>query len=310
MNFQSAGVAILVLIFSSSATAVDLDLIDTAIADPDQAVIDALIGPGSGISVVPGSVSFVGRVGDGNEAQSALFSNFSLAPNSGTGPTVTIDDGVLLTSGVANLPLVNTVNQWDHNEAGVTSPATGGNTDLEGLVGLDTNDQNVISFDFTLDNPADTGIALDLVFGSDEFPTQTVTDIFGFFIDGVNFAEFPSGALIGNNDDSQFIDNPLGDGTYDIEYNGFTPRFEIIGSVDPGQTTHTAIIALADTNDAIYDSGAFIANIRGTTEGPGIGGPGPDPTELRSVPTIGGLGQLVLLLTLLSIGVFSVRARL
>ncbi len=112
-----------------------------------------------------------------------------------------------------------------------------------------------------------------------------MTDIFGFFVDGVNFAEFPSGSLIGNNDDTQFIDNPVGGGVYDIEYNGITPRFTIIGDVDPGLTSQTALIALADTNDSIFDSGAFVSNVRGTDETGGIGGPGPGPgrLDLRSL---------------------------
>jgi len=297
-------------LLASSALAIDLDLIDTSVADPEQAVIDALVGPGANITVVPGSVQFVGRIGDNNEAQSALFSNFNLAPNSGSGPTVTIGDGVLLTSGVANIPLTNTDNQWDHNPAGVSAPATGANADLAALAGVSTNDQNFIQFQFTLDNPDDTGIAIDLVFGSDEYPTQSVTDIFGFFVDGVNFAEFPSGDLIGNNDDTQFIDNPVGGGVYDIEYNGITPLFTIIGDVDPGLTTHTALIALADTSDSIFDSGAFVSNVRGTDETGGIGGPGPGPTTSPfAVPVGGTLSQLTLMLALMLAGLFVLRAR-
>lgn len=299
----------LVLLLASPTWAVDLDLIDSSVADPDQAVIDALIGPGSGISVVPGSVDFIGRVADGDEAQSAFYSNFSLAPNFGSGPTVEIDDGVFLTSGVADIPLMNTVNKWDHDQVGVTSPGTGANALLSALSGSSTNDQNVISFEFTLDNPGDTGIALDLVFGSDEYPTQLVTDIFGFFVDGVNYAEFPSGELIGNNDDSQFIPNPVGDGLYDIEYNGVTPRFQIVGLVDPNETTHTAVIALADTSDSIYDSGAFIANLRGTDEEGGIGGPGPEFGAPIAVPATGWQGQLLMLLMMMAIGLFAMRAR-
>lgn len=295
-------------LLATSALAIDLNLIDTSVTDPDQAVIDALVGPGSNITVVPGSVQFVGRSGDGNEAQSALFSNFNLAPNSGAGPTVTIGDGVLLTSGVANIPLTNTVNQWDHIAAGVSAPGTGGNADLTALAGTTTNDQNFIQFQFTLDNPADTGIAIDLVFGSDEFPTQDVTDIFGFFVDGVNFAEFPSGDLIGNNDDTQFIDNPVGSGLYDIEYNGITPRFTIIGEVDPGLTTHTVLIALADTSDDIFDSGAFVSNVRGTDQGGGIGGPDPTPSPV-AVPVGGMVSQLALMIALMLAGLLGLRTR-
>ncbi|NBB91971.1 MAG: hypothetical protein GVY32_02240 [Gammaproteobacteria bacterium] len=308
-SLLSLAVGSVATLFASSALAFDLDLIDTSVADPEQTVIDALVGPGSNITVVPGSVQFIGRTGDGNEAQSALFSNFSLT---GAGQTITIDNGVLLTSGVANLPASNTVNQWDHGAASVSAPGTGSSAELSTLSGTSTNDQNVISFEFTLDNPADTGIAMDLVFGSDEFPTQSVTDIFGFFVDGVNFAEFPSGQLIGNNDDTQFLDNPVGGSDFAIEYNGITPRFTIIGTVDGSLSTHTAIIAIADTNDAIFDSGAFVANIRGTEEEGGIGGPPPGPgpaTPAFSVPVNGPVGMLVLLLTLMATGLVILRNR-
>ncbi len=302
-------VAAAAMFATSSAWAVTLNLVDSSVADPETAVINAIQASSPGFTIVPGSVQFIGRVADGNEAQTALFSNFNLAPNSGASPTVTIDDGVLLTNGIANLPSTNTVGQWDHDAVSVLPPSTGSNALLEALSSLNTFDQNVIQFEFTLDNPSDTGLAFDLVFASDEFPTQSVTDIFGFFVDGQNYAVFPNGDLIGNNASSQFIDNPVGGGVYDIEYNGFTQNFTVIGSIDPMAMTHTAVIAIADTNDSIFDSGAFIANLRATNQGPGIIGPGA-PTMSFAVPAIDKFGSMLLILSIMVLALGVLRNRL
>ena len=53
---------------------------------------------------------------------------------------------------------------------------------------------------------------------------QNVTDVFGFFVDGVNFARFANGQLISNTpgNPTNFIANPVGGGLYGIEYNGLT----------------------------------------------------------------------------------------
>lgn len=293
--------------------AIDLELIDSSVANPEQTLIDALVQPGSGITVVPGSVQFIGRVGDGNLAQSAVFRNFLLSPQSaiaggGLPDTVEIDDGIFLTSGVANIPATNTVNQWDHGSAGVAAPGTGDNADLSALAGVSTNDQNVLTFQFTLDNPGDNALTIDFVFGSDEFPTQSVTDVFGFFVDGVNYAEFPSGSLVGNNDDSQFIDNPVGSGLFAIEYNGFTPRFSVVGPVDGGLSTHTAVIAIADTSDSIFDSGVFVSSARGGSGSGGIGG-GDEPIEFIPVPVMNATGLIVFSMLMLLPGLAGLRSR-
>ncbi|HTE16607.1 MAG TPA: choice-of-anchor L domain-containing protein, partial [Burkholderiales bacterium] len=190
-------------------------VIDTNIAAPvAETLSNAVLASGSGITIVGGSQTFQGNV---NTPQSGTYTGFNLAPSSGSTPTLTLPDGILLTSGHANLPLTNTQNGFSN---ALTQPASGANTLLSTLSGTNTNDSNVISFNFTVD-PGKTSVSAKFVFGSDEFPTQSVTDIFGFFVDGVNYAKFPSGELISNTpgNPTNFILNPVGSGLYGIEYN-------------------------------------------------------------------------------------------
>ncbi len=95
---------------------------------------------------------------------------------------------LVLTSGSANLPLTNTTNQFNP-----VFPASGSNALLGALSAsaggtAATNDANVISFDFTV-AAGMTSVSAQFVFGTDEFPTQSVTDIFGFFVDGCELRE-------------------------------------------------------------------------------------------------------------------------
>lgn len=301
-----------ILFLSAPLAALNITLLDSSFDDPEQTLLEAVLASNPGVSIVPGSVNFVGRVGDDNLAQSALYSNFSLAPSSGNTPTVEIADGILLTSGVANFPLTNTINNWSQGGQGTTQPGTGGNALLTALAGSSTFDQNVLEFQFTLDNPDDNAVTIDIVFGSEEYPTQSVTDIFGFFVDGINFAFFEDGSLIANNAATDFIDNPVGEGLYDIEYNGITRRLTITGLVDPEVSPHTAVIAIADTSDTIFDSGVFVSSFRAGTadNGGGIGEPSPvEPIPAVSVPVMGLGGSALFILLMLVFGLIAVRFR-
>jgi hypothetical protein len=309
---RKPALALAALLATAPVAALNINLIDSSVADPAQTLLDALVAPGSGVTVVPGSVNFIGRVGDGNLAQSATYSNFNLAPAVGNGPTVQIDDGIFLTSGVANIPLTNTREDWSHGAPGISQPDTGSNALLSALSGSSTFDQNVLQFQFTLDNPNDNAVNIEIVFGSDEYPTQEVTDIFGFFIDGENFAFFEDGSLIANNPATDFIDNPVGSGLYNVEYNGITRTLTITGLVDPEAGPHTAVIAIADTTDPIYDSGVFVANFRATeADDGGIGPPPPPPPPVApvAVPSMNLGGSLIFILMMLVLGLFATRMR-
>ena len=244
-------------------------LIDTNVgATPETLLSNALAGAGSGITIVGGTETYQGNA---TNPQSGTYTGFNLAPSSGSTPTLTLQDGILLTSGHSDLPLTNTVNGFSNNIGAGTS--SGGNAELSALSGKTTFDANMIGFDFTV-AAGITSVSAQFVFGTDEFPTQSVTDIFGFFIDGVNFAQFPGGELISNTpgNPTNFISNPVGGGLYGIEYNGLTQVFNVTGLLDMALGTHTFLMGVADTNDTIYDSGVFIAGLTaGEDTGGGIG---------------------------------------
>lgn len=255
------------------------------VSDPATAgaiLFSAVQAPGSGITVQPG----VTHQGNTSIAQSGTYSGFTLSPSSGSTPTLVLPDGVFLTSGTVNMPTTNTLDEFS------VDSGSGPNALLTTLAGTPTNDANVISVAFTV-APGNNAVTATFVFGTDEFPTQAVTDIFGFFVDGVNWARFPSGEPISNTPGSptNFISNPVGGGLYPIEFNGLTQAFQVTGILDPSLSVHTLTIGIADTFDSRFDSGVFIGGLRATiaTNGGGIGQPG-GPTGIPEPATLALLG--------------------
>ena len=252
---------------------------------------NALLAPGSGINVVGGSATYQGT-NSSTFQQSATYTGFNLAPSSGSTPTLTLPNGMFLTTGNANLPKTNTLNNFTgqsgsgaNAQLGALSASAGGTST--------TFDANVLSFDFTVASGI-TSVSAQFVFGTDEFPTQTVTDIFGFFVDGVNFAKFSNGQLISNTpgNPTNFISNPVGAGLYGIEYNGLTQVFTVTGILGAGTGgVHTLTIGIADTSDSIFDSGVFIGDLKAGTATGGGGIPTvPEPETYALM--IAGLGVL------------------
>ena len=283
---KKALILILALIgFSGPAAAL---VITTNVgATPETTLSNALLGASSGISIVGGSETYQGN---STFPQSGTYTGFNLAPSSGSTPTLVLPDGILLTSGHSDLPLTNTVNNFSNNIGSTTG--SGSSAELSTLSASaggssTTNDANLIGFDFTV-GAGITSVEAQFVFGTDEFPTQSVTDIFGFFVDGVNYAQFPGGELISNTpgNPTNFISNPVGGGLYDIEYNGLTQVFDVAGLLDLSLSTHTFLMGVADTSDSIWDSGVFIAGLTAgtTTGGGGICDPATDPFQCQGPP--------------------------
>ena len=271
MHTRMLHIAVAAALTLGSTSAMAL-VINTTLPTPASTLAAAVQAPTSGISIIGGTQTYQGNA---SFPQSGTYSGFVLAPNSGTTPTLTLPDGVLLTSGHSNMPMTNTVNNFS-NTIGAGS-GSGPNATLGALSASaggtsTTHDANVISFQFTVSGGANA-VTAQFVFGTDEFPTQSVTDIFGFFVDGVNYAKFPNGQLISNTpgNPTNFINNPVGGGLYNIEYNGLTQVFNVTGLLDMSLTTHTIMIGVADTSDSIYDSGVFIGGLQATTAGGGGG---------------------------------------
>ena len=248
---------------STGASALVITTINNA-ANAITTLLPAVLAPASGINVVGGSETYQGT-NTANLQQSGTYTGFNLAPSSGSTPTLVMSNGIFLTSGNANIPLTNTVNNF------VGQSGSGSNTLLSTLSGGSTNDANALTFSFTV-AAGQNAVSAKFLFGTDEFPTQSVTDIFGFFVDGVNFAKFPNGSLIANNGATNFISNPVGGGLYGIEYNGLSNVLDVTGLLNLSLTTHTISIAIADTGDTIFDSGVFVAGLQaGVSACSGIG---------------------------------------
>jgi hypothetical protein len=276
---------------STPALATSFALYDPA--NPASDLVNALVAPGSGINVVGGSASFVGIAG-----QTSFTSGVNLDADASFRPagTFAIGDGLLLTSGIGNPPLTNTDPSFDG------SLGTPGNAIFNGIPGCtqcgSTFDANILSFSFTAD-PGITSIRLDFIFGSDEFPDQGVSDIAAVIVDGTNFAFFQDGAPltfeVTSINEDYFNNNFGGPLNLDIEYDGVTRTLLLVGILDPALTTHSVQIAIADTEDTIFDSGLFVANLRGGTDTDGgIGGGGGTPVPLPGSLLLLGSGLAAL----------------
>ncbi|GAB2695215.1 choice-of-anchor L domain-containing protein [Aliiglaciecola sp. 3_MG-2023] len=283
--------------FSANAGLLGLDLIETG-DDPIADITDSLVVSGGGVSVISGTETFVGAIGDGidsDTAQSGIFSGVNITDGAST---VSMGQGAVLTSGSANIPDTNTATAF-----APFFPGTGSDADLSAILvdagapSSETNDVNYIEFDFTL-GAGFNAISLDFIFGSDEFPDQGVTDVFGVFVDGVNYAFFPDSSLVSfvqGANASNFLDNS--GGLFDIEYDGFSQNLNLIGLVDETLTEHTLKIAIADTSDTIFDSGVFLSNLTGiyTDNDGGVNNPPSTDVDepLGAILFLSGLGLMM-----------------
>lgn len=237
-------------------------------ADAGLSLVNALLAPSSGISVQSGSTSFIGA-----SNQSGTFTGFNLPSTDPGEPTLVLPDGILLTTGDADLPMTNTDSGFS------TQTGTGGNALLDAeFAGTpnysDSNDQNVLSFSFTVD-PGITSVSAQLLFGSEEFSEfPQFTDAFAFFVDGVNFAVFPGGERILQSSTTQDEFNDNENGSYGIEYDGLTDVLGITGLLDMNVSVHTLTLIIADEGDSSLDSGVFLSGLTtGTASDGGLGEP-------------------------------------
>jgi PEP-CTERM motif len=260
---------------ASSAHALSI----TAFGSANAAPLASSLGL-SGITLVPGSVTYAGASGSTlATTQVGTFSGFSL---SGPQGTRVLNNGVVLATG--DLAFSTSANVSNNYATSLASEAS--NTKLSALAGgALTRDASSLSFQFT----AQTGVnavSISFVFATEEYPTQTVTDIFGFFIDGVNYAKFPDGALVQNQAGSSNFTQG-----WNIEHNGISQVLTAVGLLDSTKTLHTFEFGIADTDDTIYDSAVFISDFGAGTTGSTTGGVGtvivpttPPPTGTVPVP--------------------------
>jgi hypothetical protein len=221
------------------------------------ALANDILGPG--FTLVPGSVSYVGGSSpDGGTFQGGFFSG-------GTSAGITINSGILLTSGSVE----NAVGPNDQTGA-TYAWGSAGDADLSALAGgATTNDANSLTFSF--DAATDGTVFFNYVFGSEEYNEYvgSYNDVFGFFLDGSNVALLPGTTTpVSINDvnlftnSADYINNGNADDPYpaatlaNIQYDGFTVPLTVSANVTAGE--HTIKLAIADEGDDLYDSGVFI----------------------------------------------------
>jgi hypothetical protein len=219
----------------------------------------ALVGPGVTVSNV---------VYTGHNRAGGLFSG-------GTG-IIGFEGGVILSSGcIANVVGPNT-------DPGITCVnETPGHPDLSAIAGHPTFDAAVLEFDFV---PSTDRVFFRYVFASDEyneFVGSQFNDVFGFFINGVNYAVVgdppvpitintinrgqpgtpPTNPQLYRNNDpfTPTFDGsicPPG-GCFDTEMDGLTVVITLEAPVNPN-VVNTMRLAIADAADDVLDSNVFI----------------------------------------------------
>jgi hypothetical protein len=213
---------------------------------------------GSGITIDPASVNFIGASGS-----SGIFTD-------GIASGIGIDSGIILTTGQASAAVGS-----NSSDVTTTINRVAGDSDLDVLNGSNTSDASVLEFEFE-----STGgdVFLKYVFASEEyneFDNAPPNDALAFFLDGENIALVPGtntpvsvttvndGNLLPGDDHSEFYNNndPSDGGPFfDLEYDGFTDVFTAsFFGLTPG--SHTLKLAIADgLGDAAIDSAVFIAS--------------------------------------------------
>jgi hypothetical protein len=235
--------------------------------DPSQQapneLVSALLSDNSGISIVPNSVAFIGGPG-----QSAVYD--------GSLSALGIGAGILLTTGDATPPLNEPA--IDFREfRGTSGDATLTailQSSVPGVVG--THDANVLTFSFTVDDPAAQFVTFKVVFGSDDYPNPhqytfgstaaagNHVDISAVLVNNINVATFGNGLPFGVNSatlhSGQFIEN-IG-ATLPISYNGVTPAHTFFAPVQTGLNTIKIAIADGGIIDRGGDSGLIVSDLR------------------------------------------------
>ena len=236
-------------------------LITSTGTSPNSLVQNTLLGPG--VQLV--SVSY-------NGDQNAI-GRFTA-----NGTDLGINEGIVMTTGTV-------LNNGSGPHGPNNSPSSGydnnrpGYGPLNNILGSNvTTNAAILEFKFI---PYSDTVRFKYVFGSEEYREwvgSEFNDIFAFFISGpgipggmMNIAKLPNGTpvTINNINDGTEYNVPYqsqcnncayfkyNGGGQHIQYDGFTKPLEAVAKVQCGQT-YKLIIAIADVNDGIFDSGIFL----------------------------------------------------
>lgn len=240
-------------------------------------LVAASLGASSGITVLAGSESLIGST-----TQQGTYQDFLLEGSATAGAdTLSLNDGIFMTTGGGDFTTTNTTTSYSRNvETGSYAPLI----TLAASYGMNVvqYDSNVLSFNFTLDDPTRNAVRARLIFASDEYSDQRVSDILGIFVNGVNYAFFPNGDLVANytgDPNHYFNNNEFGLGTYHIEWDGLTNAMDITMLANGSGAINTFALAIANTRDHQWDSAVFFTGLTAvkTSGGGGVDLPVPLP---------------------------------
>lgn len=265
----------ILLAWSTNATAgaTVTQLVDDSAASA-SGLVNALVGPG--VLVVPGSEQYQGAA-----SASGTFTNGGVGPN-GLG----IDQGVVLTTGDARFIGSSAAfpgdssNKFTDFTAGVLNPLTPntspGNPLFDAMAPAGSFNASVLSFEFV---PQTSSLSVTFVFGSDDYSdvvnTGFPTDVFGIFVNGVNYALAPgsnqpistatvncggptSGAAPGSGPNcGLYRDNPPFSEAIDSELDGMTVAMTLTVPINRNAVNSFAI-GIADQLDTFSDSAVMV----------------------------------------------------
>lgn len=233
--------------------------LDQGITPSDM--VNSLLAGSSGITV--SNINYTGA-----QVASGTFTGGAGILDSAN-PGTNFGSGIILTSGDGH----NVIGP-NNSASATTDNGTAGNAMLDGLIpGYLTHDAAVLTFDFV---PTGNTVTFKYVFGSEEyneFVNTNFNDVFGFFINGVNYALIPgtttpvsinnvncgysSGATPGTNPSNcgYYVDNF--NATLDTQLDGLTKVLSLVAPVISG-STNTMFIGIADAGDHVLDSAVFV----------------------------------------------------
>lgn len=221
-------------------------------------LVESLLADDSGIAIVGGSVSFSGA----NAAAGLFFDDEAI---------VGLEGGVILSTGA-----VASVAGPNLQDGVTTDHGLSGDQDLEGIALSTTFDAASLEFDFV---PEGDSVAFIYVFSSDEYneyANSEYNDAFGFFVNGVNYAQITTvgGEVVPVTINTINGGNPYGTDAQNPQYfrnnervgavaplntemDGLTTVLSLQAPVNPNVPNHVKIV-IADVIDGSLDSNVFI----------------------------------------------------
>jgi len=250
------------------------------LASSSSLVTQDLTGP-----LTPGDLAHQ-LVGAGVVTTNVTYTGAEKAAGTFSGGTgiIGFESGLILSTG-------DIANAIGPNDSGSKSTNLGkpGDADLSVLSGHSTHDAAKLEFDFV---PNAGKIFMQYVFASEEyneFVNSTFNDVFGFFVNGVNYAKVSGSAIsintinngnpygsTPNSHPELFINNDFQEGTAPLntQMDGLTKVLTFEAPVNSNVVNHIKL-SIADASDFILDAVIFLKASSFTSQPPGSPEPSP-----------------------------------